>query len=70
MLASQKGWGKPRFYRWKSHCQHGQIRAAADGARGITRKAQAEVREGIPTEEIKRTVLEELKEKNPGWERN
>ena len=44
--------------------------APADVARKIAEKVQARVKEGTPTREIKRMVLEMLRERNPEWEKN
>ena len=44
--------------------------APADFAREIAKNIEAEVREGISTRDIKRRVLEELRNKNLDWEEN
>ncbi|MFX0096941.1 MAG: ATP cone domain-containing protein [Candidatus Hodarchaeota archaeon] len=44
--------------------------APADVAREIAKKVEARITEGISTKEIKRMILEMLREKNPEWEKN
>lgn len=44
--------------------------APADIARKIAKEIEARLEEGMPTKDIKRMVLEMLREKNPEWERN
>ncbi len=44
--------------------------APADVARKIAKDVEAKVYEGISTEEIRRMALEELRRKNPEWEKN
>jgi len=39
-------------------------------ARELAKKAESRVHEGMSTKEIKRMVLETLREKNPQWEKN
>ncbi|MFX1598106.1 MAG: ATP cone domain-containing protein [Promethearchaeota archaeon] len=44
--------------------------APASVAREIAKKVEAEVKDGISTKDIKRMVLEMLREENPEWEKN
>ena len=44
--------------------------ASADVARELAKKVESKVHEGMSTKEIKRVVLEMLREKNPQWEEN
>ena len=44
--------------------------APAEVARDIANKVEAKAQEGIATEEIRRVVLEELRNRNPDWEKN
>jgi len=44
--------------------------ASPDIARGIARDIGTGAKDGITTREIRKNVLQELKAKNPEWERN